>query len=248
MSLQPIPAIDLKDGRIVRLYQGRFDAVSEYEARPEDLATHYLSLGVDWVHVVDLDGARDGAGGNREAIGRMAGLARGRIQVGGGLRTLADLQSIFALGVGRAVIGSAAVERPAEVREWFARFGAERLVLAFDVRLDEAGVPRLQTRGWTEGTGVSLWEAIEGYRDVGLRHVLCTDVARDGAMTGPNLALYAQFAERCPWVALQASGGVRDRGDLDALRDTGAAAAIIGKALLDGRISDEEVRSFLRNG
>jgi phosphoribosylformimino-5-aminoimidazole carboxamide ribotide isomerase len=247
VPLRPIPAIDLKDGRCVRLYQGRFDQVSEYAARPEDLAARYLSLGVEWVHVVDLDGARDGAGGNREVIGRMAGLATGRIQVGGGLRARADLEAIFGLGVGRAVIGSAAVEHPAEVRAWFEAFGAERLVLAFDVRLDEAGTPWLRTRGWTTEGGLTLWDAIEGYRDAGLRHVLCTDVARDGAMTGPNLALYAECTRRFPGIALQASGGVRDRADLEALRGTGAAAAIIGKALLDGRITDEEIRSFLQS-
>jgi phosphoribosylformimino-5-aminoimidazole carboxamide ribotide isomerase len=246
-TLKPIPAIDLKDGRCVRLYQGRFDRVSEYEADPEDLAGRYLSLGVDWVHVVDLDGARDGAGGNREVIARMAGLARGRIQVGGGIRRRADVEAMLALGVGRVVIGSAAAEQPDEVAGWFAEFGAERLVLAFDVRLDDDGLPWLRTRGWTEEAGVSLWDAIGLYREAGLRHLLCTDVARDGAMTGPNLALYADCATRFPRIELQASGGVRDLADVEALRATGATGAIIGKALLDGRITDEEIRSFLRN-
>ncbi len=247
MPLKPIPAIDLKDGRCVRLYQGRFDQVSEYEARPEDLAGRYLSLGVDWVHVVDLDGARDGAGGNREVIARMAGLARGRIQVGGGIRTAEDVEAMLAAGVGRVVIGSAAAERPDEVAEWFPRFGAARLVLAFDVQIDGEGVPWCRTRGWTEDAGLSLWDAIEAYREAGLRHLLCTDVARDGAMTGPNIALYTDCATRYPDIRLQASGGVRDIADVEALRATGASGAIIGKALLDGRITDEEIRSFLQN-
>ena len=247
MPLEPIPAIDLKDGQCVRLYQGRFDQVSEYEARPEELAGRYLSLGVDWVHVVDLDGARDGAGGNRKVIARMAGRARGRIQVGGGLRSRADVEAMLGIGAGRVVIGSAAAERPGEVRDWLEAFGAERIVLAFDVQLDEEGTPWCRTRGWTEDAGLSLWDAIAIYRDAGLRNVLCTDVARDGAMTGPNVALYAECAVRFPEIALQASGGVRDLADLEALRATGATGAIIGKALLDGRITDEEIRSFLRN-
>lgn len=246
-TLKPIPAIDLKDGRCVRLYQGRFDQVSAYPSDPEDLAGHYLSLGVDWVHVVDLDGARDGAAGNREIIARMAGLARGRIQVGGGIRRRADVEAMLALGVGRVVIGSAAAEAPEEVAGWFEDFGPERLVLAFDVRLGEDGTPWLRTRGWTEEAGLSLWDAIGLYRDAGLRHLLCTDVARDGAMTGPNLELYADCTARFPAISLQASGGVRDLGDVEALRATGAAGAIIGKALLDGRITDEEIRSFLRS-
>jgi phosphoribosylformimino-5-aminoimidazole carboxamide ribotide isomerase len=243
----PVPAIDLKDGNCVRLYQGRFDQVSQYATRPEDLAGRYLSLGVDWVHVVDLDGARDGQGGNRAVIARVAGLAHGRIQVGGGIRSLADVEALFALGAGRVVIGSTAAERPGEVRAWLQRFGPERLVLAFDVRLDEGGSPWLRTRGWTQDAGLSLWDAIELYREAGLIRVLCTDVARDGAMTGPNLALYAECAKRFPELRLQASGGVRNLADLEALRATGATDAIIGKALLDGRITDEEIRSFLRN-
>ncbi|MFU8895702.1 MAG: 1-(5-phosphoribosyl)-5-[(5-phosphoribosylamino)methylideneamino]imidazole-4-carboxamide isomerase [Gammaproteobacteria bacterium] len=247
MAFKPIPAIDLKDGRCVRLYQGRFDQVSHYEADPEGLASRYLSLGVDWVHVVDLDGARDGAGGNRDVIGRMAGLARGRVQVGGGIRSRADVDALLATGVGRVVIGSAAAECPDEVLDWFRELGAERLVLAFDVRIDEQGTPWCKTRGWTEDAGLSLWDAIETYQAAGLRHVLCTDVARDGAMTGPNLALYRECATRYPDVALQASGGVRDLADVEALGSTGAASAIIGKALLDNRITDEEIRSFLRS-
>lgn len=247
MALKPIPAIDLKDGRCVRLYQGRFDQVSQYAADPEELARRYLALGVDWVHVVDLDGARDGAGGNREVIARMARLSRGRVQVGGGIRSHADVAAMLEIGAGRVVIGSAAAERPDDVRRWFAEFGAERLVLAFDVQLDEAGTPWCRTRGWTADAGLSLWDAIALYRDAGLRHLLCTDVARDGAMTGPNLDLYRDCATRFPDIGLQASGGVRDAADLEALRQTGASCAIIGKALLDGRITDEEIRTFLRN-
>jgi phosphoribosylformimino-5-aminoimidazole carboxamide ribotide isomerase len=247
MRLMPVPAIDLKDGGCVRLFQGSFDRVSHYEASPEELVAHYLSLGVGWVHVVDLDGARDGHGGNRALIARMAGAAHGRIQAGGGVRKLADVEALLALGVGRVVIGSAAAERPEEVRQWLARFGPKRLVLAFDVRLDEEGIPWLRTRGWTTDAGLSLWDAIALYEEAGLERVLCTDVMRDGAMTGPNLALYAQCARRFPQLRLQASGGVRNLADLEALNATGAAEAIVGKALLDGRISDEEMRTFLQN-
>ena len=247
MSLQPIPAIDLKDGGCVRLYQGRFDRVSEYAQDPVALASRYLALGVEWLHVVDLDGARAGAGGNRELIGRMAALAPGRVQVGGGIRSRDDVAAVLALQVGRAVVGSTAAEQPAEVRTWFEEFGPARIVLAFDVQLDEAGTPWLRTRGWTEDAGLSLWDAIEAYAGLGLLNVLCTDVARDGAMAGPNFELYAECMRRFPGLQLQASGGVRDIRDVEALRGTGASGAIIGKALLDGRISDEEIRSFLPN-
>ena len=245
MALMPIPAIDLKEGRCVRLFQGRFDRVSEYDQDPAALAGRYLALGVDWVHVVDLDGARDGSGRNREVVMRIAGEARSRIQVGGGVRSRADVEALLAVGVGRVVIGSAAVDNPGEVRAWLEEFGAERLVLAFDVRLDGEGMPWLRTHGWTEDAGLALWDALESYSATGVRHVLCTDVARDGAMSGPNVALYTACAARFPRLVLQASGGVRDLGDLESLRASGAASVIIGKALLDGRITDEEIRSFL---
>ena len=247
MKLTPSPAIDIKDGRCVRLYQGRFDQVAEYDAEPEALAVHYLALGVEWIHIVDLDGARDGVTRNRDLVVRLAGLTRGHMQLGGGLRRRADVETMLALGVGRAVIGSTAAERPAEVQAWFRYFGPERLVLAFDVRVDDEGTPWLKTRGWTEEADLSLWDAIAAYEAVGLRHVLCTDIDRDGAMAGPNLALYEECAQRFPRIALQASGGVRDIADVQALRGTGAAGAVIGKALLDGRIGDEEIRTFLQS-
>jgi phosphoribosylformimino-5-aminoimidazole carboxamide ribotide isomerase len=118
--------------------------------------------------------------------------------------------------------------------------------LAFDVAHDDSGVPMLRTRGWREGTGLSLWDAVAAYRDCGLRHVLCTDIARDGALAGPNLALYREAQRRFPDLAWQASGGVSDAGDLAALAALGVSAAISGKALLEGRISTEELQPFLR--
>jgi phosphoribosylformimino-5-aminoimidazole carboxamide ribotide isomerase len=245
--MQPIPAIDLKDGKTVRLFKGRFDAVSEYDFAPEELVRRYLGMGVEWVHVVDLDGARSGSGGNREIIRRVAEIAEGRIQVGGGVRTRRDAEALIGLGVGRVVVGSAAAESPDEVLQWLEAFGPERVVLAFDVRINTVGLPVVLTRGWTQESNVSLWDALEHWYGAGLRHVLCTDAERDGAMEGPNTQLYADAAGRFPAVQVQASGGVRHLADLEALRVTGAAAAIIGKALLDGRITDEEIRSFSRD-
>jgi phosphoribosylformimino-5-aminoimidazole carboxamide ribotide isomerase len=248
MALQPIPAIDLKDGGCVRLYQGRFDRLSAYPLRPEALIERYVGLGVECIHVVDLDGARDGVSGNRDLIARMAALAGGRIQVGGGLRDRADVEACLALGAARAVIGSAAAERADEVRGWLADFGAERIVLAFDLQLDADGTPRLRTRGWTRDAGLSLWDAVACFAGAGLKHLLCTDIERDGAMTGPNLELYTELAARYPGMAIQASGGIRHGADLQALRGTGASGAVIGRALLEGGITGEEIRRFLQNG
>ena len=168
--MQAIPAIDLKDGRTVRLFKGRFDAVSEYDFSPEDLVRQYLDLGVEWVHVVDLDGARSGSGGNREVIGRMAEIAEGRIQVGGGIRTRKDVDELVGLGAGRVVVGSAAAENAKEVLQWIDALGPEKVVLAFDVRINVVGLPIVLTRGWTRGDGRAEYAAVCGRRRAFPRH------------------------------------------------------------------------------
>jgi phosphoribosylformimino-5-aminoimidazole carboxamide ribotide isomerase len=142
------------------------------------------------------------------------------------------------------VIGSAAVSQPDAVMGWLADFGPERIVLALDVRIDADGLPLLTTDGWTETSDVALWDRIEHYSAAGLRHVLCTDISRDGALSGPNIDLYEEALRRFPGLALQASGGVRHIGDLYALKDAGLPAAISGRALLDGTISADEVAAF----
>jgi len=241
-----IPAIDLRGGQCVRLLQGRFDTETVYAADPLDVLDRYLALGARQIHVVDLDGARDGSQGNRHAIQRIAARAgRDAIQVGGGVRTRQVADELFALGVARAVVGSVAVTQPDEVASWLTEFGPERIVLAFDVRLDEGDTPRLATHGWERQTQTSLWDAIERYLPAGLRHVLCTDVARDGALSGPNIALYAECVRRFPSIAWQASGGVSGVADLHALAATGPAAVISGRALLEGRLTAEELAPFL---
>ena len=240
-----IPAIDLRGGRCVRLYQGDFGTETRYEYTPRELLEKYRALGASWVHVVDLDGARDGVLANRELIADLAAQKLVRLQVGGGIRSPQVIEDLISHGVERVVIGSAAVERPDEVIGWASRFGAERICLALDVRHDRHGEPQVRTRGWKAGTAISLWEALAIYPAAAVRHVLCTDIERDGALTGPNLGLYRAAVTRFPRIAWQASGGVRDAADLVALARIGATAAVSGKALLEERIKPEELRSFL---
>jgi phosphoribosylformimino-5-aminoimidazole carboxamide ribotide isomerase len=155
------------------------------------------------------------------------------------------VEELLALGVARVVVGSVAVSQPDEVAAWLREFGSKRIVLAFDVRLDEGGTPRLATHGWARQTQTSLWDAVERYLPAGLQQVLCTDVARDGALSGPNVRLYTECARRYPNVAWQASGGVSGAADLHALAAAGAAAVISGRALLEGRLNAEELEPFL---
>ncbi|HVS76106.1 MAG TPA: 1-(5-phosphoribosyl)-5-[(5-phosphoribosylamino)methylideneamino] imidazole-4-carboxamide isomerase [Steroidobacteraceae bacterium] len=240
-----IPAIDLRGGRCVRLYQGDFAAETRYEHSPRGLLEKYRALGASWVHVVDLDGARDGVLANREVIVGLAAERGLKLQVGGGIRSAEVIEDLISSGIERVVVGSAAVERPDEVIGWMSRFGAERICLALDVRHDPRGEPQVRTRGWQSGTAISLWKALDLYPAAAVRHVLCTDIERDGALAGPSLELYRHAVGRFPRIAWQASGGVRHAADLAALAQTGAAAAVSGKALLEERIRPEELRPFL---
>jgi phosphoribosylformimino-5-aminoimidazole carboxamide ribotide isomerase len=242
-----IPAIDLKAGHCVRLLHGDFAKETRYGADPGALLAKYLDLGADWLHVVDLDAAKDGNLVNREIIVRLAAQQAVKLQVGGGLRNADAVAQMFDVGVARVVIGSAAVSHVEQVRAWLDDFGGQRIALAFDVRLDDGGIPRVATHGWQRQSELSLWQAMANFSGSPLTHVLCTDVGRDGAMTGPNIALYREAVQRHPQIQWQASGGIRDARDLHALCDAGAAAAISGKALLEELIPVEELQTFLPN-
>jgi phosphoribosylformimino-5-aminoimidazole carboxamide ribotide isomerase len=240
-----IPAIDLRDGRCVRLLYGDFAQETRYAVDPVELAVQYRDLGARWLHVVDLDGAKRGEPVNLPLIRRMRDAAGIDVQMGGGIRTRASLEQALDVA-SRVVIGSLAVSEPELVAGWLTEFGSDRLTLALDVRLDESGVPMIATHGWTRASTLSLAAAIERYSAAGLRHVLCTDIDRDGALTGPNTVLYADCVRRWPHIAFQASGGVRDASDLAELAAAGVAGTVSGKALLEGRLKPEEIRPFLR--
>jgi len=241
-----IPAIDIRKGRCVRLFQGDFAQETRYDVDAVELAASYAAQGAPWLHVVDLDGAERGSPVSLPLVERIVASANLSVQLGGCIRTQSDLEAALRV-VQRVVIGSLAVKEPETVARWLDTYGGERLTLALDVRLDDGGVPRITTHGWTEASQMSLWEAIERYAPFGLKHVLCTDVARDGALTGPNVDLYARIKARAPQITLQASGGVRGVADLERLAEIGMDAAISGKALLEGRLTAKEIEPFLRN-
>lgn len=239
-----IPSIDLRGGHSVRLYQGDFAAETRYPLGPHELLARYRQLGASWLHIVDLDGARTGTLTNRTLIYQLAAQRAVQLQVGGGVRDGGVIEELLQRGVARVVIGSAALEQRERVGGWLKTYGGERVCLAFDIRYDD-GQPRIRTRGWRHRSGVLLWEAVEPYLAHGLRHVLCTDVERDGALAGPNLVLYREALRRFPSLQWQASGGIAGGADLSALAECGVAAAISGKALLEERISREELQPYL---
>lgn len=227
------PAIDLLDGCCVRLRQGRFDETTRYSAFPADALRQFEAEGAEWAHIVDLDGARAGSPRQHRFIAGLVDETELKLQVAGGIREADQIRFLLSEGVDRVVVGSLAVTDPDAVRGFFDRFGPERITLALDVMLLEE-VPMVALSGWTEASPHTLWDVAARYPEA--RHLLVTDISRDGMMGGPNLALIGELRARLPDVSVQASGGVASLDDLDALRRAGAAGAIVGKALWERRL------------
>lgn len=241
------PAIDLLRGRIVRLRQGRFDQVTEYGDDPIGVAQAYAAAGATFLHIVDLDGSRDGAAIQADLIRDIVRNSELSVQVGGGIRTIETAAAYIESGVSRVVIGSLAAHAPERASELIRLLGPERVTLAVDVRSAQGGFA-LAVQGWTEAVSMSPWRLIESITDLGVDHILCTDIGRDGALTGPNLDLYRELLQRFPGLKLLASGGVATLDDLRQLAKIGASGAIVGKALYAGEFTMEEALRCCANG
>jgi len=236
MSFIVYPALDIREGRVVRLRQGDYAQETHYGDDPLPRAQAFADQGAQWMHLVDLDAAR--AGGYTLApllagIRTRTGL---QVQTGGGVRSREDVARLLDAGASRVVVGSLAVRAPEEVLGWLEAFGADRLTIALDARQDAQGQWQLPVHGWTEDAGVTLDALAQRYAQAGMRHLLCTDIARDGMLAGPNLGLYQHLSALLPTVAVQASGGIRDVADVAAARAAGCGGAILGKALLEQRM------------
>jgi phosphoribosylformimino-5-aminoimidazole carboxamide ribotide isomerase len=237
------PAIDIMDGCCVRLRQGRFDELTRYSIYPADALRQFQDEGAEWVHIVDLDGARAGTPRQHEMIASLINVTELKLQVAGGIRDASQIEFLLSEGVDRVVIGSLAVTNPETVKKFFDRFGPERITLALDVMIMEQ-VPMVATSGWTEGSGRTLWEVAEPFPEA--RHLLVTDIRRDGMLAGPNLELIAELTRRLPDVSVQASGGVSSLRDLKELVAAGAAGAIVGKALWERKFTLTEALALAR--
>lgn len=223
------PAIDLKDGQVVRLVKGDFSSVHQVARDPVSTAEQFYAAGARQLHMVDLDGARDGVWRNGELVRAVTGCGL-RVELGGGLRTMEDLEEVFALGIWRAVIGSAAVSRPDFVREALAAWGPERIAVGVDAK---DGLVR--TAGWEENAGVDYLAFARQMEDLGVRHIIFTDIDTDGVLAGPAFDRL-EALQKTVSCAITASGGVSSNADLRALRDQGLYAAIVGKAWYAGAV------------
>ncbi|MBS0226010.1 MAG: 1-(5-phosphoribosyl)-5-[(5-phosphoribosylamino)methylideneamino]imidazole-4-carboxamide isomerase [Proteobacteria bacterium] len=237
MSFIVYPAIDVRDGRVVRLRQGDYAQETRYDADPFTQAVRYSEAGANWLHLVDLDAARGGGYTLAPLLRSLSEHTGLHVQTGGGVREEKDVEAILEAGAQRVVIGSLAVREPERVLGWLRVFGAEHLTIALDTRREENGEWRLPVHGWTESSTQTLFDLAALYADAGLRHLLCTDISRDGMLSGPSLDVYGELCRRFPQLQVQASGGIRDAGDISAARAAGCAGAVLGKSLLDGRLS-----------
>ena len=235
-----IPAIDLIEGSVVRLYQGDYEQKTQYELDPIDVVNNYADQGAKWLHIVDLTGAKDTNKRQLKLIGDMVATGRMQFQAGGGIRSEQDVAQLLALGVKRVVIGSLAVKEPELVKGWVAKYGSEAIVLALDINIDEQGNKFIATHGWQENSGVSLEALLEDFLSVGAKHVLCTDISRDGTLQGANHQLYSEMAAKFPTIEWQASGGIGNLDDIAVLKPTHVSGVILGRALLEGKFTVEQ--------
>lgn len=231
------PAIDVRDGRVVRLTQGDYARETRYDDEPLALARRYADAGASWLHLVDLDAARAGGYTLAPLLRRIKAETGLCVQTGGGVRSEADVDALFAAGADRVVVGSLAVSERERVAAWIDRYGNARMTIALDTRRKDDGRWWTTVHGWTQDGEYSLSELVRFYSRVGLRHLLCTDIACDGMLSGPSMELYALLAKWAPQMELQASGGARDVADLRAIRAAGCEGVVLGKALLEGRLA-----------
>ncbi|AWV44334.1 1-(5-phosphoribosyl)-5-[(5-phosphoribosylamino)methylideneamino]imidazole-4-carboxamide isomerase [Hafnia alvei] len=242
-----IPALDLIDGKVVRLHQGDYGQQRDYGNDPLPRLQDYQQQGGEVLHLVDLTGAKDPAARQIPLLRKLLAGVSVPVQVGGGIRSEDGVAALLEAGASRVVIGSTAVRQPDVVKQWFTRFGADALVLALDVRIAADGSKNIAVSGWQEDSGVTLEQIVDEFLPYGLKHVLCTDISRDGTLSGSNVALYQEVCARYPQVAFQSSGGIGSLEDIAALRGSGVQGVIVGRALLEGKFTVKEAIACWQN-
>jgi phosphoribosylformimino-5-aminoimidazole carboxamide ribotide isomerase len=235
--MQLIPAIDIIDGKCVRLTEGDYAQKKVYNEKPLEVALQFQDAGLKRLHLVDLDGAKAGAVRNWKVLEMLASRTSLQIDFGGGIKTEKDVSIVLNSGAILATVGSIAVKDEKEFLRWFEIFGAEKFFLGADVK-DE----KIAVSGWLETSSVWVYDFIRKYLERGVKHIFCTDVSKDGRLEGPSLTLYKNIIAEFPGIQLTASGGVSSMQDLEELKALGCAGAIIGKAIYEGKISLSELQ------
>ena len=237
--MQIIPAIDIIDGKCVRLTEGDYAQKKVYNENPLEVALQFQDAGLERVHLVDLDGAKAGKIINWKVLELIASKTSLQIDFGGGIKKQEDVRVVLEAGALWATVGSVAVKDKMALLEWLRHFGADKFLLGADVKGE-----LLAVGGWLETTAINIYDFIGEYLQHGIQQIFCTDISKDGRLEGPSTALYQSLLEKNNNLQLIASGGVSSMQDLEALRSIGCAGAIVGKAIYEGRISVEELSNF----
>ncbi|HAS42501.1 MAG TPA: 1-(5-phosphoribosyl)-5-[(5-phosphoribosylamino)methylideneamino]imidazole-4-carboxamide isomerase [Microscillaceae bacterium] len=237
--IQIIPAIDIINGQCVRLTQGDYDQKKVYDKDPVEMAQKYQDEGFQRLHVVDLDGAKSGAPKHLALVEQMAAKTSLTIDYGGGIKTTEQVQAVLDAGAAMANIGSLAVKQPAVFKSWLEQFGADKILLASDVKGEKIAI-----NAWQDESEVSIYDFIADFIPSGLHQFFCTDVSKDGLLQGVALDLYQNLRQRFPEMTIIASGGVASMQDIVALDEAGINGVIVGKAIYENRISLEELKAY----
>lgn len=238
--MQIIPAIDIIDGKCVRLTQGDYAQQKIYNEFPLEVAKEFEGAGIRRLHLVDLDGAKAGKVQNWKVLESIASQTQLIIDFGGGIKNESDLEIVLQSGAKMATIGSLAVKNAATFKQWIHRYGSNKFFLGADVK-DEL----IAVGGWLETTNRNVFDFIQSYLDEGLNQVFCTDISKDGKLEGPSIPLYEKIIDRFPQLFFVASGGVCNMEDLHELKKIGCSGVIIGKAIYEGRITLKDLVSFI---
>ena len=238
--IELIPAIDIIDGKCVRLSQGDYNTQKVYNESPLEVAKEFEANGIRRLLVVDLDGAKSSHIVNYKVLDQLAGHTSLTIDFGGGIKTDEDLTIAFEYGAQMVTLGSIAVKNPDLFKSWLHKFGAEKIILGADVKDN-----RISVNGWKEESQQELLPFLDGYTQEGIRKVLCTDISRDGMLQGPSIDLYKQIMAQFPDMHLIASGGVSGLDDIIRLDEAGIPAVVFGKALYEGRITLKDLKRFM---
>ena len=236
MNIELIPAIDIIDGKCVRLTKGDYDQKKVYNENPVEVAQHFESLGFKRLHVVDLDGAKSKHIVNDDVLRAITAATSLVVDFGGGIKTEEDIEKAFDAGAAMLTVGSIAVTNPQLFLNWIEQYGAERLILGADVRNGKISI-----NGWKEDSSEDLLPFLKQYTDKGVRNVLCTEISKDGTLQGPAIDLYQQIMKAYPDMHLIASGGVSCNDDIRALETADIPAVVFGKAFYEGKIKVEEL-------
>jgi len=235
-TFKVIPAIDLIDGKCVRLEKGDYNTSKTYDKDPLDLALQLEDAGLIYLHMVDLDGAKNGRIVNYPVLEAVSKATKLKVDFGGGIKQAEDLRIAFESGASQVSVGSVAVKEPELFAEWIKTFGAERIILSADAREGKVAM-----NAWQDLSDYSVEAFVEKFRKIGIRDVVCTDISKDGMLEGPGFDLYQRIMEKVEGITLIASGGVRDLKDLEKLIEMKMGGAIVGKAMYEGRISLQEM-------